>query len=50
MRARKSGAAVGLAAAMVLCFGALLLKGRAELWWQALAAIATMLILSSAMR
>jgi Ca-activated chloride channel family protein len=39
-----------LAAAIALCLGALVLKGRAELWWQALAAIAAMLILSSAMR
>jgi Ca-activated chloride channel family protein len=39
-----------LAAGITLCLGALLLKGRAELWWQAVAALAAMLILSSAMR
>jgi Ca-activated chloride channel family protein len=39
-----------LAAAGALCFGALLLKGRAELWWQAVGALVAMLILSSAMR
>jgi Ca-activated chloride channel family protein len=36
-----------LAAAVTLCLGTLLLKGRAELWWQAAGALATILILAS---
>jgi Ca-activated chloride channel family protein len=36
-----------LAAAVTLCLGTLLLKRRAELWWQAAGALATILILAS---
>lgn len=38
------------AAALVLCLGTFFLKERAELWWQAAAAVAAVLVLTSALR
>ena len=37
-------------AALTLCLGALLIKGHAELWWQALGAAAAILVLAAATR
>jgi Ca-activated chloride channel homolog len=39
-----------LAAAVVLCLGTLVLKGRAELWWQTAGALAAILILAHTIR